>query len=36
MTNNQKKELNNFLEDLRVGDIIWELENLKSVRTDKN
>ncbi len=35
MTNNQKKELNNFLEDLRVGDIIWELENLKSVRTDE-
>lgn len=28
---NKNIEMTNFLEDLRVGDIIFELENLKSV-----
>lgn len=27
----KEREMNEFLEDLRVGDIIFELENLKSV-----
>lgn len=35
MTREEKRKFNDFLEDLRVGDIIFELENLKSVRTDE-
>lgn len=35
MIGKEKKELNDFLEDLRVGDIIFELENLKSAIADK-
>ena len=35
MTGKEKRKLNDFLEDLRVGDIIFELENLKSAILDK-